>query len=104
MTIHLGLLPPHITTLWVVISAFAGANLADIVQPYVSVTDPGCGLELCRYMLDEKPVQDKRAHTAVVLGRIFRKGAAWEVQALGRMCQGEAGDYDPILKCIKELQ
>lgn len=87
-------------------SAWAGARLTDVEHPYISVQDPASGAELCQYYLEDVAPQQRAAHSAVVMcciHRSVRGRGQWEVAAVGALCQGEAGDYAPLLRAIQRL-
>ena len=107
MQVWLSAFPPRVAALYIVVSAYDDAHLSDIVQPHVSVRDPGTGAELCKYVLEDQPTDERRAMKAVVLCSFTRKPeapSAWNVNAIGKACMGSAGDYAGITECIKSLQ
>jgi stress response protein SCP2 len=66
-------------------------TLDGIKQPYVSVTDPATGMELCSYAMDTVSKAERVAHTSIVMCRVYRTpGRQWAVQAVGRLGQGKA--------------
>ena len=101
IVIHLGKTPPNVV-MYVVASAWV-KTLREVVQPFLSIADAANGVEMCKYYLDEKDAAEKAKHTAVVLCRIAKKGRAWDVQAIGRMCGGNARDYAPVMSCIDAM-
>ena len=103
MTIHLKNLPRKVNALYIVASAW-NDTLREVIQPFISVSDPVTGFELCQYHLDEKSSEEKSQRTAVVLCRIFRKGCAWEVKTIGEMCGGNARNYKEILEFIRGVE
>lgn len=104
MDIWLETFPPQVVALFVVVSAWhVGGRLSHILQPSVSIQDPKAGMELCRYALEERPAAERKAMQAVVLCSFVRRGARWDVRAIGKTCMGNALDYAPIRACIQSL-
>eukprot|EP00798_Chlamydomonas_sp_ICE-L_P013697 gene13697-19589_t len=105
--IKLGWLSDEVHEMFITMSSWGSASLADIVQPFVKVVDPDQEMELCTYTLDEQPKHTRIAHTCVIMCRIYRNRVdrkRWEVQALGHLCQGRAGNYRPIQQGIKDVR
>ena len=104
-TIHLDLqaLPSNVTSCVFVLSAYAGATMADIVSPSISFTDAESGSELCKYDLD---AQDKVSYlTSVIMCRLYRVDnlGTWHVQAIGDAAKGSADNYGPIYQAVEKL-
>ncbi len=73
----------------------------------LQLKDPATGMDLCAYHLEDTVAAARRQYTCVIMCRLYRKpGAAgqWEVQALGRLCGGYAGQYGDVLACISQIR
>ena len=106
INIDLEAVPASITTLVFVLSAWAQATLADIIQPTIKFrnadadpsTDP-----LCVYDLDS---HDKISHlTSVIMCKLYRSSRAgrWHVLAVGDSHRGAADNYGPIYKAVQGI-
>ncbi len=68
--------------------------------------DPATSTDLCTYHLEDTEAKARRQYTCVIMCRLYRKPGApgqWEVQALGKLCGGCAGSYDPVLGAVAGL-
>jgi stress response protein SCP2 len=103
-TIHINLaeLPVSITSCIFVISAYAGATLADIISPSISFRDADADDQsdpLCTYDLDS---HDKISHLkSIFMCKLFRStresaNGGWHVVAIGDSHRGSVSDYGPI--------
>ena len=106
-TIHLNLarLNSEITSCVFVISAWAGATLADILSPSIMFTNQAAeegALPLCTYDLSS---HDKISYlTSVVMCRLYRTTTDdWHVQAIGDSHKGAADNYGPIYEAVEKL-
>ncbi len=107
VSINLEKLGPHIGEIFIVVSAFAGATLGDIVQPMVELKDPATGVSLCEYHLEQQGREVRERMSSVVMGRVYRgEGGSngWRFQALGVVGRGAASDYEPIYETIRNGQ
>ncbi len=70
--------------------------------------DPATGMHLCAYHLEDTHAAARRKYTCVVMCKLYRKAGSpgqWEVQALGRLCMGYAGQYESgITDCIRDIR
>ncbi|KAI3438946.1 hypothetical protein D9Q98_001361 [Chlorella vulgaris] len=98
LSINLKALPLRVRALYLTLSAWMTAKLDDIDQPFVGVQDPAAWQELCTLQLDDVPEAQRRQHTSVVMLKIFRGAAPgqWEIEAVGQLGQGCAGNYGPM--------
>ena len=101
VNIRLSACPAKVTYIYIVLSSWALAMLADIKQPNVSVLSDGH--ELCRYEVES--TLDIKTKQAVVLCRFERATTrgGWTVKAIGKTCMGNASRYDEIMGFIKML-
>lgn len=93
-------LPKHIKFVYIVVSAWEGTNINDILLPSVACLDNDTGMEICRYSY--RSTNSKSAKN-IVMSRLSRPavGAAWKFEAIGSEgVSGCADDYDPITKRI----
>lgn len=101
--VELTKLVDSIVEAWLVISCWTG-KLDLIHTPFVQVVDPGANVSLCEYHLEDLSGEQRGEYSAVVMMRLYRKGhRQWAVQAVGKLCQGKAGDYGPIMDAIKGI-
>lgn len=106
-TIQLDLraLSDKVGAIWLTLSAWR-MNLATygIIRPEVRCFDPAdkSNEPLARYELEGKATGEE---TAVVMCKIWRPapGKSWQVTAIGELCQGRAGNYEPIHAKIASL-
>ena len=103
INIDLARLKTNITSLMFVLSAYAGATLADITSASVAFRDadvPADGEALCSYHLD---AHDKvAALTSVVMCKFYRTGDCWHVLAIGDAYKGDASNYGPIYRAVEK--
>jgi len=88
-----------VKTLYIVLSSFQNSTLSEICFPEVSLYDRKTNTRLCEYQEKSKNL-DK--YSSVIMCRVFRNSltSPWRVEALGRLGQGDALDYSPILESI----
>lgn len=101
--IDLGGLRTDIKELYFTMSGYAGATLSDFRLPFVQLKDVTTDMELCEYTLEDKTLS---SHTSVIMCRMYRSetlASRWEVEALGHLGAGAAGNYDPIKESIRQL-
>mmetsp|Transcript_18638 Transcript_18638/g.53751 ORF Transcript_18638/g.53751 Transcript_18638/m.53751 type:complete len:792 (-) Transcript_18638:61-2436(-) len=103
--IDLDALDNEVTSCVFVVSAWNGAQLADITSASISFVDAdeNSGVApLCVYNLD---AQDKIPHlTSVIMCKLYRsRNGGWHVLAIGDAHQGHAGDYGPIYSAVGRL-
>lgn len=106
--LDLDVLNKEVTSCVFVLSAWAGATLADIKFPRVSFSNADTDAVLCTYDLDS---QDKVDYlTSVIMCRLYRVSgssvsgsSAWHVQAIGDAHRGAADDYGPIYSAVAKL-
>jgi hypothetical protein len=57
-------------------------------------------MELCQVHLDTMEASAKRTHKCVIMARFYKAAAdgRWTVAPVGRLCQGNTGDYAPMLQ------
>lgn len=106
ISVNLAKLGPQVQALVLTMSAWAGAQLSDIDQPYIAVRDPATGTELCQYFLEDLSPQQRSGNSAVVMCCIYRSQRAagqWEVAAVGQVGKGDASGYVPLLETIQRL-
>ncbi|KAL6055035.1 Merozoite surface protein 1 [Balamuthia mandrillaris] len=100
VTIHLHSLPANCTSLWLAISGWT-TTLAGVEHPWVSLTDPRDGFELCRYSLEQTG-----NYISVVMCKLARTKAdpkRWKVVAIGKMGNGRVSNYVPLRRDIASL-
>ncbi|KAK3243807.1 hypothetical protein CYMTET_46556 [Cymbomonas tetramitiformis] len=104
-TIHVDLsaLPKTVKALYFTMSGWSGATLAEFRLPYVSLSEEE-GMELCQYNFEKTP--DANRKRAIVMCSLTRGsvGSSWTCAAVGEVCMGCAGDYDPMVNFIKRLR
>lgn len=102
INVSLKKLPPTVERLYFTITAFH-CQLKDILFPSILFLDPDSKQELCSYQFGDNKNTDSK--TAVIMAKMTRKhaGSPWEVQALGHLGMGMAGNYNPIVEDIESL-
>ncbi|GAB4817332.1 hypothetical protein N2152v2_004378 [Parachlorella kessleri] len=106
ITVTLPQLGPAVQALWLTMSAWRGARLSDIDQPYICIKDPATDTELCQYFLEDLSPRQRSQHSAVVMCCIYRSPAAkgqWQVAAVGEVGGGDASNYQPLLEVVQGL-
>jgi stress response protein SCP2 len=76
-------------------------------QPFLRIRDPDQnGRLLCQYNLSHHTKEHLAAHRSVIMCKIDRQHrGGWEVQGIGQLGQGAAGEYGPIKDaCVRIIK
>lgn len=65
-------------------------NFGQVRNAFIRICDQANGQEICKYELDE----DFSTESAVEFGRLYRRGAGWKFEAIGR---GHDGGLEGLL-------
>lgn len=102
--IDLRALSDEVGAIYLTLSAWQ-QDLRTIVRPEVLCIDPDekSNEPLARYELEGRPTGSQ---TAVLMAKIWRPapGKSWKVTAIGELCKGRAGQYQPMHDKISGLQ
>ncbi|KAK9843303.1 hypothetical protein WJX74_010075 [Apatococcus lobatus] len=102
--VQMAQLGANVVSLVLVLSAYSGSHLNNMLQPFVVMEDPATKMPLCEYHLEKHSKAVLASHKAVVMCRIFLgPTGSWQVEALGHLLpHGSAGNYEPIRAWLKE--
>jgi tellurium resistance protein TerD len=92
--VNLGSVDPRVAEIIVVVTIHDAAerkqNFGQVRNAFIRIYDQANGQEICKYELDE----DFSTESAVEFGRLYRRGAAWKFEAIGR---GHNGGLEGLL-------
>merc|ERR1719265_917780 len=102
-------LPSNVQYLYITVSAWDGAKLREIQQPFVRLLETG-GDELCRYNVDGAD-GNKTSILMCVLHRRPERSTSqvsrWALEAIGEVGFGAADNYGPIhemVECFRQTK
>jgi stress response protein SCP2 len=101
--LDLRLVPETVQCIYITVSAFAEAVLSDIRLPFVEVCDEATGTVLCEYHMEDRSKLAKSK--SIIMCCIARSGPRWTVRAIGKVGQGSASDYGPLIEaCAQDFR
>ncbi len=94
LLVNLGCVDPRVAEIIVVVTIHEATNrkqnFGQVRNAFIRIYDQSNGQEICKYELDE----DFSTESAVEFGRLYRRGAAWKFEAIGR---GHNGGLEGLL-------
>jgi len=106
ISVRLNSLPKDIHYLYITVSSWSGAQLREIKQPSVKLSERG-GQELCRYNVEAADGNKTSILMCVLHRRVDRSTtdrSRWALEAIGEVGMGSADNYGPIYKIIEKFR
>ncbi|KAF5831211.1 hypothetical protein DUNSADRAFT_13448 [Dunaliella salina] len=97
--INLDSLPEGVKDIFLTISGWRGKTLDMLRQPFIRIKNPDKnGRLLCQYNLGSTHSKEELAkYRSAIMCRVSRAPAGWVVYGMGKLGQGAAGEYNPLV-------
>merc|ERR1712046_471536 len=100
MEVDLNLLPPDVSDLYFILSAYKCDDMSLFPTPSVRMTNAECP----EHALMEYQIARAGTSEAVVMCSVCKPAEAWIVEAIGQTCSGKVVNYDPLIAAIRSLK